>query len=196
MGPALPRTARAMIGRGARFIAMLAVGFAGMPSSGLSAQAGDNGLEYKVEATYLSKFGAFVDWPSSVFESPDSPINLCVVGQDPFDGILDQVVMGQRIDMRPIALHRLKAVTADSGCQILYVGGSDQKAAVLAMDAVRSAAVLTVTDADNDSVAGIIHFVIKDNRVRFEIDDRSASLKGLKISSKLLNLALSVRAGP
>jgi hypothetical protein len=39
----------------------------------------------------------------------------------------------------------------------------------------------------------VVHFVVKDKRVRFTIDDEAASLNGLKISSKLFNLALSIR---
>ena len=52
---------------------------------------------------------------------------------------------------------------------------------------------LTVTDAAvSRDEKGIVHFVIHDDRVRFEIDDRAAAENGLMISSKVLSLALSV----
>ena len=41
----------------------------------------------------------------------------------------------------------------------------------------------------------MIHFVIDDDRVRFHIDLQAASRSRLSISSRLLNLALSVRGG-
>jgi len=54
--------------------------------------------------------------------------------------------------------------------------------------------VLTVTDSMTDPRSkGIINFVIDNNRVRFEIDNRAAAENGLTISSKLLSLAISVR---
>jgi hypothetical protein len=59
---------------------------------------------------------------------------------------------------------------------------------------VRTAPVLTVGDVmgstRND---GIINFFIRDNRVRFEINPDAAGRAGLRISSKLLQLASIVR---
>jgi hypothetical protein len=42
------------------------------------------------------------------------------------------------------------------------------------------------------STHGIIHFVIRGNRVRFVIDDAAAAKNGMTISSKLMRLALAV----
>jgi hypothetical protein len=53
--------------------------------------------------------------------------------------------------------------------------------------------VLTVTDSGAGGGAGIIDFVVRDNRVRFDINDEAAAQNGLVISSKLLNLALNVK---
>jgi hypothetical protein len=49
-----------------------------------------------------------------------------------------------------------------------------------------------VTDA-LPSGTGMINFVIKDNRVRFTVDDEAAAQNGLAISSKLLGVALAVK---
>jgi YfiR/HmsC-like len=43
---------------------------------------------------------------------------------------------------------------------------------------------------------GVVNFVLRDNRVRFEIDENAASEDGLTISSKLLQLAVRVRPQP
>ena len=160
-----------------------------------AAYATDDTLESSIKAAYLYKLGAFVEWPQSAFQSPTSAVNLCLTGDDPFDGTLDKAVDGQRIGEHPIVVRRLKAVARDSGCQILYVGGSNQQALAQALEhAVRGTAVLTVTDTPQvDDTTGIIQFVIKDNRVRFDIDEQAASANGLTISSKLLSLAVSVR---
>lgn len=161
------------------------------------ARADDNVLEHKVKATYLYKFGAFIDWPPSAFKSAGDAINICVAGRDPFDGILDEATEGQRIAERPVVVRRLDIVARDSDCQILYVGGSARQSVGQALDAVRGAGVLTVTDEelgeDSADKAGIVHFVTQDNHVRFDIDDQAATRAGLKISSKLLSLAISFR---
>jgi hypothetical protein len=50
-----------------------------------------------------------------------------------------------------------------------------------------------VTNEATQGHKGIVNFVIVDDRVRFEIDDAEAARRGLRISSKLLSLAVSVK---
>ena len=155
--------------------------------------ADDSSLEYAVKAAYLYKFGNFVEWPASAFESSSSAVNLCVAGDDPFGDTLDRAVKGQQIGGRPIHVRRLKSVTRDTGCQILYVGGTDTERVTQRVDAVRGTSVLTVTDATaTGSSESIIGFVVKDDHVRFNIDAHAAAVNGLTISAKLLGLALYV----
>jgi hypothetical protein len=153
----------------------------------------DSVLEYKVKASYLYKFGEFVNWPLSAFGSPASVVNLCVAGKDPFGLILDQAVAGQRIAQRPITIRRLEVVGRNSGCHILYVGGSERQSVAQALDAVHGANMLTVTETNSEDAKGIINFITKNGHVRFDIDEPAVSRSGLTISSKLLELALSFR---
>ncbi len=150
--------------------------------------------ELALKAAFLYKFGLYVEWPSSAFSSTASPVNLCVTGEDPFGESLDKAVAGERINGRNIVIRRLKTVGRDSGCHILYIGGSDAQRGAQIIEAVRGSSVLTVSDTRGSGVgAGIIDFVILDNRVRFDIDDEAAAQNGLVISSKLMSLALNVK---
>ena len=161
----------------------------------VGARADDPSLEYKVKAAYLYKFGAFVEWPAATFQSSASAVNVCIAGKDPFDGFLDQATEGQKIADRPILIRRLDVIGRDSGCQIAFVGGSNRQSVSQALDVLRGSGVLTVTEDGTGGDAGIVRFVTQDNRVRFEIDQQAAERNGLKISSKLLSLAASVRPG-
>lgn len=159
---------------------------------GMAAAAEADSLEYAVKATYLYKFGIYVEWPGTTFSNPSTALNLCLVGDDPFGSTLDTAVSGQRVDGRAIVVRRLKTVGRDSGCHILYIGNSETQRTNQVIEAIRGSGVLTVSDSRGTSV-GIINFVIKDNRVRFNIDEDAAAQNGLVISSKLLGLALSVK---
>ena len=149
--------------------------------------------EYAVKAAYLYKFAAFVEWPRSSFPEPDSPLNLCIIGFDPFGAYLDQAVAGQRIGERPIVAKRLARAHPDAGCHIAYVAGSRAESVAEGLVVLRGSPILTITDQAMGSARGAIHFVVKDHRVRFHIDDEAADQNRLSISSKLLRLALSVR---
>ena len=172
--------------------ALAAVWLALAPATGAAADAGS--LEYAVKANYLYKFAAYVEWPASAFASPASPLKLCVVGEDPFGALLDQAVSGQRVNGRPVAIQRLKSLARDADCHILYLGQSSPQLAAQTVDALRGSRMLTVSDAPG--VGAVVSFIVRDRRGRFSIDDDAAAQTGLVISSKLLDLALSVKPRP
>lgn len=158
------------------------------------AAAQNPAIEYAVKAAYLSKFALFAEWPEAVFATPASAVTLCVAGLDPFGDALDKVAGGERIGERPIVIRRLQTVSRNSGCHILYVGGSDAQSVAQALDAVNGTSVLTVTDAARRAERpGIIDFIIVNGRVRFNVDEQAAALNGIAISSHLLSLAVSVK---
>jgi hypothetical protein len=147
-------------------------------------------LEYSVKASYLVRFAAFVDWPAQSFATPQSPVVICVVGRDPFSGALDRAARTQTAHGRALAVRRPGTADGAAGCHILYVG---RGGGGMVPDGPRP--ILLVTDAAVSSDRGMIHFAIDDDRVRFHIDLQAASRSRLSISSRLLNLALSVRGG-
>jgi hypothetical protein len=158
-----------------------------------AARAQDASLESAVKATYLHKFAPFVEWPNPAAEFPDGSFTVCIVGNDPFDGLLDRAVNGQAIAGHQIAIHRLTRVTGNPGCAVLFATGSAAQSVADILAATRGMPVLTVTDSASDPAAkGIINFIVVDNRVRFEIDMHNAASDGLSISSKLLSLAVRV----
>lgn len=157
--------------------------------------AADESLESAVKAAFLFKFGAYVEWPATAFISPTSPMHLCVMGGgDAFIATLEKVVGTEHINGRTVVVRSLKTVERDSGCHIIYIGVAEAQRSAQAIEATRGSNVLTVSDAGGSrSGAGIIDFVIVNNRVRFDIDDEAAAQNGLVISSKLLSLALNVK---
>lgn len=172
--------------------AALLIGAAALPAL---PQAEGFPLERAVKATYLWKFGPFITWPQTALAGPDSTIHLCVAGEDPFGAVLDEALAGQSIEGHPILLRRLARVDRQSACHILFAAGSPEQSVAEALEAVRGTPVLTFTDAARAPQAkGIVHFVMRDERVRFEIDEYAAAENGLAISSKVLSLAVSVRS--
>ncbi len=172
---------------------LLAVLWAGLFPSPILA-ADDKASEYALKAAFLYKFGDFVSWPDGVFASPATPIILCIVGRDPFGGLLDEVVKGQAVGSHAIVVRRLQLVQRNDECHILYASGSLAQNPDAALAAVRGTPTLTITDENqNATTHGIIHLVIRDKRVRLEIDQQAAAENNLGVSAKLLSIAISVR---
>lgn len=158
---------------------------------GLAAGA-DSALENMVKAHYLYKLAAYVEWPAAAFASPASPFTVCVAGPDPFGETLDRAVVNQRVDGRPIVVRRLPGAAREQGCHIVYLGWSDAQRLKQDLDVLRGNEVLTVSAAAGSDAS--VNFVTTGNRVRFDIDEEAAAQNGLSISSRLLSLALHVKA--
>ena len=152
----------------------------------------DDALEYAVKAAYLPKFIPFITWPESSFASAAAPVNICLLGPDPFGGKLDQEAASFKAGERPVAVRHLAEFDPQAPCQLLFVGaGADPALVDGALDAMKGKPVVTVTDSGLKR-HGVISFVIEADHVRFDIDDAEAGEDGLVISSKLLALAHSV----
>lgn len=164
-----------------------------LTSGFLPSRADQLAAEFAVKATYLYKFAPFVEWPENSFASPQSPFIICLVGEDPFGATLDQAVANQRIVDHPIEIRRFAMLNGVQGCHIVFAGGSSVQPVAQTLNMLRGTSALSVTDAADNGAAGIINFVIRGKRVRFEIDDEAARGNNLKISSKLMALAVNGR---
>jgi hypothetical protein len=162
-----------------------------------AARAQGDSLEFAVKATYLYKFAPFVEWPLGAFKTPTAPFMICIVGDDPFGEVIDRAIAGQRLAEHPMVVDRMATYDTARTCHVLYAMGSETQPTEAILPLARGLPVLTVTDAARGNAAkGIIHFVVANNRVRFEIDDAAAARHELRISSKLLSLAITVRPRP
>lgn len=151
--------------------------------------AGAVTLEYAVKANFLYKFAPFVNWPPQAFAG-GAPLQICIAGADPFGSALDTAVRDQRVNGRAIAVRRMQRVVGAEGCQILFVGTSSAEPPGDMLRAVAGRPVLTVTDEQQRVAGGMIHFVVRNGRVRFTIDRAATTASGLEVSSKLLDLAV------
>src|SRR5258708_19635642 len=94
----------------------MALGLLGALMANAVGRAQERPPDHSVEATYLYKMAAFVEWPPSTFPAPSSSLNLSILGADPFGATLDQTVSGQRVDDHPTLLRRFKAISPTRRC--------------------------------------------------------------------------------
>jgi len=162
------------------------------------AQAGDasDSSEYLVKAGFIYNFAKFVEWPSTAFAEPDSPIVIGVLGTDPFGEIINHVVEGKKIGMRGFVVRRFKwsKELKDSKdfkeCRILFVSSSEKMRFEEIVEAVKGLPILTVGETPGFAErGGMIRLMLEDNRVRFEVNVDAAHDGNLNISSRLLTLA-------
>ena len=125
---------------------------------------------------------------------PEDPIAICVLGQNPFGGALEDVVRNKIVANRGFQVRDVANAQQASKCQIVFVTASERKRFRSLMEDLKGHSILTVGEADDFTASGgVINFKLKDARVRIEIDASAAERAKLHISSKLLSLAEIVK---
>jgi hypothetical protein len=180
-------TSLAMKGRaGIGLIASIMLFSAGPEASAQTAIS----REYEIKAVFLFNFAQFVDWPPEASASPLAPLVIGVLGDDPFDGYLDDTVRGEKLKNRPFVVQRYRRVEDIDGCQVLFIGDTNPGKLAHILAALKGRSILTVGDTQGFAEdGGIIRFVTENNRIRFRINVDAAETAHLVISSKLLRLA-------
>jgi len=149
--------------------------------------------EYELKAAFIYNFTKFINWPAESFEKSDAPINLCLLGNDPFgnaiDMLKDKLSKGRQFTVNRIPSSADVKIETLS-CHILFISPSEEKKLPHIFSLFKSAAVLTISDMHNFAeLGGIIGFKMKGKRIGFAINNEVATKAKLKISSELLKLS-------
>lgn len=147
-----------------------------------------------VQTAFLWKLVQFVEWPEARFSSPESPLIVGVLGDDPFGSNLDDIFRGEKIGKRPIQVVRFKRVEDIKVCHILYVSASEAPQLDRALAALAGRSIVTVSDIETFARSGgIVQFAIEDGQTRLYINYDASRAAQIEISSKLLRGAKIVK---
>lgn len=152
-------------------------------------------LEYKVKAAYLYNFTKFITWPDKHRDT----FNFCVIGADYFLSLLKPLEQRTALD-KPIHLLRLDSIEQAGQCHILYI---DNDRLLPAQPDLPLPSGLTdgtlegvLTVSSHPFFArrgGMIGFVVRDGRIKLQVNLDEFKKNGLKISAKLMEVAELVK---
>lgn len=157
--------------------------------------------QYTIKAGFLYNFLLFAQWPDQAFAEPDSPIVIGILGENPFGKLFD-VIEGKPVNGRPLVVIEFKndaPIDLLKSCHLLFICPSipTDNPGELNLENIlghlEGSPVLTVGEVDGFITAGgMINFVVEENNITFEINKRAADRSGVRLSSKLLRLAIRV----
>ncbi len=110
-------------------------------------------LEYQVKAAFLLSFVTFTEWPATAFESPSSPLRICVVGDDPFDGSLVRTVQGETVAGHPLVTDHVGSGEELTRCHVLFVPRSADDRGSALERGTTGFPILTVGESKRSGVA-------------------------------------------
>ena len=149
--------------------------------------------EYRIKAAFLFNFAHYVEWPPDAFKDANSPLNYCTIGDDPFEGVLDESLNAKSAGTHPLRVQHLRPSENFQGCQIVFIGANEKKRTTAILETLKQSPVLVVGESNHFiQQGGTVGFLSEENTVRFEVNLGAAQRARLNISATLLSVAKTV----
>ena len=159
----------------------------------LSGQTKQRYSEYEVKAAFIYSFTQFVEWNQDKALSSSDTLFIGVLGENPFNGYLERIIAEKIARGRPLNLAFANRIDDLKFCHILYIPPQSDKELKKIMAQLDGQCILTVGDQDNFAeFGGVIGFVLINNKIKFKINQSAAESAKLRLSSRLLKLAILV----
>jgi hypothetical protein len=152
--------------------------------------------EYKIKAAFLYNFAKLTEWPTNAFTCKEMPLTIGIIGKDPFGKFLDETVKDKIIHGRKVAIERFTELKDDvAKCHLLFIATSEEDQLDDIFSCVAKRPVLTVSEIDRFNFKnGMIWIQKEEDEIKFSIRQTAVHETGLKLSSKLLALAINTKA--
>lgn len=145
--------------------------------------------EYRLKLAFLYNFAKFVEWPADSFPSPQAPLNICVIGRDPFDGELERQVATRSLNGHPVTIRTLRPSDDPIGCHLVFLPASSDSSLAAVLKRLDGSAITVGESAGFVARGGVVNFVIEGTMLRFEVNLSASQRVRSRISSRFLALA-------
>ncbi len=144
-----------------------------------------------LKAAFLYNFAKFAEWPAE--SDLAGPITLCVLDDRGAEDALALLVKGASINGRPVTVARSIARDRLRSCHLLYIAAGDTATVDAIVGELKGTPVLTVSAGERFARhGGIVGLLLEGNKIRFAINPVTAQRAGVRLSSRLLSLAIIV----
>jgi hypothetical protein len=147
--------------------------------------------EYQLKAVFLWRLAQFTQWPADSFENADSPIIVCVLGENPFGDALDAAVRDETAHGRRLLARYYRGLDQVKMCHIVYIAGSVARQTKEIIAGVSGRSILTVSDIEGftRSFNGMVRFLTEQNKLKLRVNLKAVTAAGLVLDPRLLRAA-------
>ncbi len=145
----------------------------------------------KFHSMFVYNFCKYVKWPE---DQNKSKLIIGVLGNESIYKELSAMASNKKVvNGRSMEVIKYKSASEIGDCSILYVSTA-QSGVVSKINAThKNNPILIVTDQPGMASKGsVINFIEKDGKIKFELNQSNAELRGLKVSSALSSLAILI----
>jgi len=143
--------------------------------------------ENLIKAAYIERITRFVEWPANEKLTSQDLFIIGVYEEDVFFDILNTVFKEKLIKEHKVKVISIKLPEQINTCNICYISAKAKSSIGKFIDSANSSGVLLISDTPGFSKAGVhINFYIEEEKLKFEINEKSMVSAGFKLSYLLL----------
>lgn len=146
--------------------------------------------EAELKAAFIYSFGNYVEWAD---ESQFSTFTIGVLGNKSIYSALQVVCMGRRLKEKHIEILLFSSIDKIKKTQMLFVSKKSNISIDQILEKISGNNTLLVSE-NYDFHTSMINFITVDNQRKFEINQDIINRENLKVSSKLIALAVKTEA--
>jgi hypothetical protein len=145
--------------------------------------------DYKYHSVFIYNFTKYIQWPSG---AQNGTFVIGVLGNSSMLGELEKLMTNKTVGTQTIVIKKITNISESSSCHAVFIP-SHKSGQFDADPVLRAKPVLFITEMEGLGKKGShINFIIQDGKLRFELNQTTILESGLKVSSQLNSLALTV----
>ncbi len=162
-----------------------------LPLSGFKTTTQENEVDYKIHAKFIYHFTKYVHWPT--YAAKDI-LTIGVLGNDVIYNELQTITVGKKVGVLGFKIEKLSPESNFGNYNLLFVSNSQMKNFDKVLAAVSGKPILIITEKPGFARRGAdINFFIENDKLRFEINEKNITGKGMSIATDLLVLGTLVK---
>ncbi len=141
-----------------------------------------------VEAMFIYNFLRHVNWPEG---SGNENFVIGVYGNSDTYNQLVQFTANRKVGTKSIEIRRISSVAEAVSCQLIFVPAANISSITTIKSQVGNRACLIVGEQEGSNAHGsTIEFILKDNTLKFRINQERAKQQNLLVSRSLIDMSI------
>lgn len=151
---------------------------------------GEEVKEYDLKAAFLYHFTKYFEWQGL---DENQFFEIDILGESEILEPLREIAEKKLVSGKPLKVKKIKNLQEIEGPQIIFISKSSKFEISEILKKTENLKTLIVGEEEGLCLKGVaVNFVIRDGNLRFEINERALKTAGIKPSSQIMKLAVSI----
>lgn len=145
--------------------------------------------EQKIKAGLVYNLLKYTTWPPTSAVKAKEQLQVCLFGDDPFDGYLAPLA-GRTAQQSLIFITHVKTLQDITACSVVIIHRSEETRLAELLDFLRRGNVLTISDIAHFALrGGMVEMAKEDDKITLYVNKGAVDRAGLDIPQHMLRLA-------